>query len=504
MSGRRFTSWHRAEEFARAVDGVAPVYDAALEPMVAVAGALRATPEVVPSTGFRDSLRDSLLSAAATELAAAPRTEREQPGAVPPERSSVPPGTHVETIVERRRRHRLVVLASSLVLVGGMSGAAAASQQALPGDTLYPIKRGIEQVQLGLAGGAQAQGQELLEQAETRLAEVERLAAGDIDNARVREDITTTLQRFASDAGRGGDLLVQAYEESGDESDLVRLRSFTNDSAGRLSYLADDLPAGSQAALRSAVTVIETLDQMAIRACPSCTGGRPAVDLEVDLLSLPQAGDGSFLGAAPPSRGTAAGDAGGAAGSSAGDSGRSEAGTADGPAGSDAGSGAAGSGAADSGTAGRGGASVDGEGAGDPGGQDDAGSGDGPVAGVDSLPLPTIADDILDGPKSAGSGGGTSSGSGGGTSSGSGGGVLESDGPVLGDDGVLGKDGPVVGDEGLAGSDGPLLGDDGVAGSDGPLLGDDGLLGKDGLLLGDRGVLGQDGPLGSGGGLIGN
>ena len=54
-----------------------------------------------------------------------------------------------------------------------------ASTRALPGDALYGLKRQIENVQLALARGDLESGRELLQQADARLGEAERLAAGE-------------------------------------------------------------------------------------------------------------------------------------------------------------------------------------------------------------------------------------------------------------------------------------------------------------------------------------
>ena len=51
-------SRRRAEQFARALDGDRSAYDPALEPLVAVATALRAAPEAGPAESFRAELRD--------------------------------------------------------------------------------------------------------------------------------------------------------------------------------------------------------------------------------------------------------------------------------------------------------------------------------------------------------------------------------------------------------------------------------------------------------------
>ena len=54
-----------------------------------------------------------------------------------------------------------------------------ASTRALPGDSLYGLKRQIENVQLDLARGDLSNGRELLQQADARLSEAEALTAGE-------------------------------------------------------------------------------------------------------------------------------------------------------------------------------------------------------------------------------------------------------------------------------------------------------------------------------------
>ena len=50
-----------------------------------------------------------------------------------------------------KRERRLVAVASAAVLLGGTAGMATAAQNALPGEALYPIKRGIEKAEAGLS-----------------------------------------------------------------------------------------------------------------------------------------------------------------------------------------------------------------------------------------------------------------------------------------------------------------------------------------------------------------
>lgn len=79
--------------------------------------------------------------------------------------------------IDRRWQHpRLAFLAgglAALILVAGV--ALLASRQAVPGDTLYPIKRGGEGLELALVSDPQRRGMQQLTFAERRLTEVHEL-----------------------------------------------------------------------------------------------------------------------------------------------------------------------------------------------------------------------------------------------------------------------------------------------------------------------------------------
>ena len=57
---------------------------------------------------------------------------------------------------------RLVAAATAAILLGGTAGMAAAAQHALPGEALYPVKRGIERVETRLSGSDAGRGRDLL------------------------------------------------------------------------------------------------------------------------------------------------------------------------------------------------------------------------------------------------------------------------------------------------------------------------------------------------------
>lgn len=64
------------------------------------------------------------------------------------------------------------------VAAGAFGGVAAASSDALPGDSLYPLKRGMEDINLGMADGDADRGEAYLDQASTRLSEARLMERG--------------------------------------------------------------------------------------------------------------------------------------------------------------------------------------------------------------------------------------------------------------------------------------------------------------------------------------
>ena len=166
-----FPAQRAAEEFEKALGGtatqaVADRYSDLLETVEV----LRTQPEVLPRVEFVDELRVRLMIAAETELVASPNVVR-----LVPKRTS-------------RTRRRLGTAAASLVIVGGTAGMAAAASGALPGDPLYPVKRGVEQAGAAVRMSDAAEGEALLRQSATRLDEVRALQAKGLGRSRAARD----------------------------------------------------------------------------------------------------------------------------------------------------------------------------------------------------------------------------------------------------------------------------------------------------------------------------
>ncbi|MFF1924082.1 DUF5667 domain-containing protein [Streptomyces sp. NPDC058221] len=131
------------------------------------------------------------------------------------------------------------------VAAGAFGGVAAASSDALPGDSLYGLKRGMEDIHLNLAGSDTDRGEAYLDQASTRLSEarrlMERARAGDLDHEQLGE-VRRTLNGMTHDATEGHRLLHSAYEQDGAIGPIQTLDSFSRSHRDSWSNLRGRLP----------------------------------------------------------------------------------------------------------------------------------------------------------------------------------------------------------------------------------------------------------------------
>ncbi|MFF4187845.1 DUF5667 domain-containing protein [Streptomyces sp. NPDC001691] len=132
------------------------------------------------------------------------------------------------------------------VAAGAFSGVAAASSDALPGDSLYGLKRGMEDLKLGMADDDASRGELYLDQASTRLSEARRLMergrAGDLDHEQLGE-VRRALNGMEHDASEGHRLLHQAYARDGSLGPIAALNSFSQAHRASWSKLRGKLPA---------------------------------------------------------------------------------------------------------------------------------------------------------------------------------------------------------------------------------------------------------------------
>ncbi|WP_460660637.1 DUF5667 domain-containing protein [Kribbella swartbergensis] len=229
---------------------------------------------MAPRPEFSAELRHRLMEQAAARAATTTPT---MVRSTPDDSDDPPGGEDVDatvTVIRQRhgRRIRLVASTAALVLLGGGIGSAAAAQQAMPGDTLYGMKRSIENVSTNVSVGDGSRGRRDLEHAMTRLSEVRELAESGGDVA----TINATLDDFSAQARKGVSRLVASYQQDGDASSITAITQFITSARQALGELAPKLPPES---LKSAVEALATIEQLAqhtTAACPKCEQPKPA------------------------------------------------------------------------------------------------------------------------------------------------------------------------------------------------------------------------------------
>ncbi|MFI0934974.1 DUF5667 domain-containing protein [Streptomyces sp. NPDC021019] len=131
------------------------------------------------------------------------------------------------------------------VAAGAFGGVAAASSDALPGDSLYGLKRGMEDISLGMAKGDADRGEVYLDQASTRLSEARRLMergrSGALDHESLGA-VRRALNGMSHDASEGHRLLHSAYRRDGAIGPIQTLDTFSRSHRDAWSSLRDRLP----------------------------------------------------------------------------------------------------------------------------------------------------------------------------------------------------------------------------------------------------------------------
>jgi type II secretory pathway component PulM len=249
-----FTARRGAEEFHSIVEGTSTMgpgstrYDEFLE----LVATLREVAPVEPRADFVADLRRQLMTEAATVLT---------------------PTAARLTVTPRRspRERRIAVIIGGFAVVSATTSMAMASQTALPGDTLYPLKRALENASTTIQIDEDDKGASLLAHASGRLDEVNELTRqSDEPNPQAVAD---TLHAFADQASSASDLMIAAYSDSGQESEIEELRTFAATSMAALTELETVVPDTARAALIEAAQVLNGIDSVAFQLCPSCGDG---------------------------------------------------------------------------------------------------------------------------------------------------------------------------------------------------------------------------------------
>lgn len=233
------------QAFADALDGRRPAKGEVAE-LVAVATRLcEIAAETEPTPEFRSSLRTQLMAmSVAVPLVARPARQARQSAGI----------------------RRWAIAFAAMVATTFGAGMTAASASTIPGDTLYPVKRVLENSQLAFKYSDSSRGGYLLQLATERLTEVDQLTS---IHGSSTELTSETLEAFQQQASLGSDALLRSYLSNDSKADLVTLNRFSTASAHRLADLRGRL---SAADLEQAEDVLGGLAAQSIRMCPACEG----------------------------------------------------------------------------------------------------------------------------------------------------------------------------------------------------------------------------------------
>ncbi|GAA4705309.1 DUF5667 domain-containing protein [Streptomyces youssoufiensis] len=149
------------------------------------------------------------------------------------------------------------------VAAGAFGGVATASSDALPGDSLYGLKRGIEDLKRGMADDDADRGRIYLDQASTRLHEARRLMergrAGEMDQESLGE-VRKALSGMRHAASEGHRLLHDVHRRDGSLGPIRDLSTFTSDNRQSWSTLRERLPLPLQDMGDQVSLVFEAMD----------------------------------------------------------------------------------------------------------------------------------------------------------------------------------------------------------------------------------------------------
>jgi hypothetical protein len=151
----------------------------------------------------------------------------------------------------------------------GFVGMVGASAEALPGEMLYPVKRGVENVELAFHNDDFSRGQYRLTQASERLAEARRLTDG--GSPQSRDQVAGVLDTFASQAKDGSSALFRAYGQSGSTEPITVVNDFSAAAAADLAILSGRVPGNAGDSFQRAADTISQLVTKASTLCDTCS-----------------------------------------------------------------------------------------------------------------------------------------------------------------------------------------------------------------------------------------
>jgi hypothetical protein len=167
--------------------------------------------------------------------------------------------------LRRVRRPLIAAVSAATVLVVLLGLAVWVAHSALPGQSLYGIKRASENFSLSLAGSDTGKGKEYLQQATSRATETTKLVGEPAApvSGQLTKLLGSTLSSADSDTRNGVRLLARAALDQHSATPLAGLSDWIGQQTARFTELQSRLPAGS--ARTRAQSSLVLLQQVAVR-----------------------------------------------------------------------------------------------------------------------------------------------------------------------------------------------------------------------------------------------
>ncbi len=236
-----------------------PVPDSEIAALVASAEQLCRAAVIEPTGEFRASLRTQLMVEATTALApaAAPARTTRRHG----RRTRF--GTPSFAI-----RRRLAGATAAFVGAAGFVGMVGVSAEALPGEMLYPVKRGVENIELAFHNDDSSRGQYRLAQASERLAEARRLTNDNSPQA--RDQVAGVLDDFSAQAKDGSGAMFRVFDRNRSDEPITVVNDFSAAAAADLAILSSQVPSSAGDSFQNAADTVSQLLTTASTLCASC------------------------------------------------------------------------------------------------------------------------------------------------------------------------------------------------------------------------------------------
>ncbi|MBF9073490.1 DUF5667 domain-containing protein [Streptacidiphilus fuscans] len=199
---------------------------------------------------------------------------------------------------------------ASMMALGTLGGVAVASSNALPGDMLYGMKRGLEDWRLNLAGSDAQRGRLLLDEASTRMTEARALmsrSGGHTLSPQTIEDVHRALTDMNVEGKRGRDLLNAIYRSSHSLAPLRQLAGFATTQSQALNTIEPRLPGQLDPVATQVRSLLSGINAEVTPLLPPTSGSGSTSTAPRDASASPTTGGTASQPQQQPSGGTTSG-----------------------------------------------------------------------------------------------------------------------------------------------------------------------------------------------------